>query len=385
MDGYLMYVGIGLGGLVLGLALGFWLGIRKARSGEDIREERRRLLRGAYQIIEENWTEATKEFGEAARQHPESVDVYFVLGRLFRRIGQTDRAIYLHRSILNRHELVDDSTMHKATFELAEDLVAAGRVEEAIEQFEQLIAQAPRWAEPLQRLIDLSIRARNWKVAAKYLPRLGAGNRSQQNPLIARVFAQRALQLIDSGRHDAAKPLLVTAKKQQADCVQVSFAMARYQAARGKTKAAVKELKQAMGQSPQAAPILLAELRQLCENIDKIDIFDDYLFQLLDDDELCRQHARIQQAIRYQQQGEDLPAREIVTELVSDGWLNPDICELAALLHIDLSSRLKDEAVCDSWICSQCGHSSNKLDWYCSTCGSWETYFPTKRIGENKS
>src|SRR5829696_9775864 len=110
---------------LLALPLFFALGWMAARI--DIRHvvrESRALpmsyFKGLNFLLNEQPDKAIEAFNEVVRVKPETVELHFALGSLFRRQGEVDRAIRLHQNLLERPDLAADKrTM--ATYELAQD------------------------------------------------------------------------------------------------------------------------------------------------------------------------------------------------------------------------------------------------------------------------
>jgi lipopolysaccharide assembly protein B len=102
-------------------------------------------------------------FEEVARLDPETAELYFALGQLFRRRGEAERAIRIHKNLLKRADL-PAAQREQALFELAQDFVAAGIFDHAEEAFAQLVGT--RYAAQAQReLARLYEKEANWSAA----------------------------------------------------------------------------------------------------------------------------------------------------------------------------------------------------------------------------
>ena len=92
----------------------------------DIRHvisESRRLPRSYYQglnaLLDEDPDKAIDAFVEIARLDPETAELHFALGKLFRRRGEIERAVRVHQNLLARADLSAEMSA-KARFELME-------------------------------------------------------------------------------------------------------------------------------------------------------------------------------------------------------------------------------------------------------------------------
>src|SRR4030095_16593408 len=74
---------------------------------------------------------------EVVKVDPQTIDLHFALGNLFRRQGEIDRAIRMHQNLLDRADLPTDKRQ-SAQFALAQDFHRAGLLDRAEELFVRL-------------------------------------------------------------------------------------------------------------------------------------------------------------------------------------------------------------------------------------------------------
>ncbi len=120
---------------LLALPLFFALGWLAARI--DIRQvvhESRALprsyLNGLNFLLNEQPDKAIDEFVEAVRIDPQTVELHFALGSLFRRRGETDRAIRMHQLLVDREDITEEQRL-QALGELGQDYLKAGLLDRA--------------------------------------------------------------------------------------------------------------------------------------------------------------------------------------------------------------------------------------------------------------
>jgi tetratricopeptide (TPR) repeat protein len=94
----------------------------------DIRhlvKESRALPRSYFQglnfLLNEQPDRAIEAFVEAVKVDPQTVELHFALGSLFRRRGETDRAIRMHQNLIEREDLKQDLKL-QALAELGQGL-----------------------------------------------------------------------------------------------------------------------------------------------------------------------------------------------------------------------------------------------------------------------
>src|SRR5215204_2712886 len=127
---------------LLALPLFFILGWLAARI--DIKQlvsESRALpmsyFKGLNFLLNEQPDKAIESFIEVVKVDPQTIDLHFALGSLFRRQGEIDRAIRMHQNLLDRSDLAADKRT-SATYELAQDFHRAGLLDRAEELFTKL-------------------------------------------------------------------------------------------------------------------------------------------------------------------------------------------------------------------------------------------------------
>src|SRR6186997_1496216 len=115
---------------LLALPLFFGLGWLAARI--DIRHiltESRALpasyFKGLNFLLNEQPDKAIEAFIEVVKVDPQTIELHFALGSLFRRRGEYDRAIRMHQNLVERSDLREDQKL-AALFELAQDYLKAG-------------------------------------------------------------------------------------------------------------------------------------------------------------------------------------------------------------------------------------------------------------------
>jgi len=124
---------------LIGFAIFFVLGWLAARV--DIRQvvhESRSLPRSYFKglnfLLNEQPDKAIEAFIEVVKVDPETIELHFALGSLFRRRGEYDRAIRMHQNLLERADLADDQRV-TALAELGQDPRSGrGSIQEAGEE-----------------------------------------------------------------------------------------------------------------------------------------------------------------------------------------------------------------------------------------------------------
>ena len=196
---------------VLFFALG-WIAARIDIS-HLLRESRALPLsyfRGLNFLLNEQPDKAIESFIEVVKVDPQTIDLHFALGNLFRRQGEIDRAIRMHQNLVDRGDLATEQRLN-ALYELAQDYLKAGLLDRAEELFLKLrgtayeqqalkflleiYEQEKDWIKAIQisRLVDPTGQSTQRDIA-HFCCELAQSEMSQSRPDAARVHLQEALE-----------------------------------------------------------------------------------------------------------------------------------------------------------------------------------------------
>jgi lipopolysaccharide biosynthesis regulator YciM len=211
-----------LPGAALFFALG-WLASRK-ESSKQTSESKSALpeayLRGLQSLLGDDQVRAIDAFTDLVRKEPDSLELHLALGHLFRRKGETDRAIRVHQNLLARQDLSPEKRAELLR-ELALDYIKAGLFDRA-EQSLQSLSDSPLAYEAQKLRLDLAQRVRDWPLAlsiAKAM--LAKATPTQQDvpgpQLLAHLLAEIAQLALQQGNHSDASKALQEAKAQDPD------------------------------------------------------------------------------------------------------------------------------------------------------------------------
>ena len=150
---------------LLAIPLAFGLGWVASRGEKRLDEQATPLgnsyFRGVKLLLNEQADKAIDAFVDVVRIEPEASELHFALGSLFRRRGETDRAIRVHQNLVDRADL-DDQTRAHALYELGLDFLKAGLVDRAEDSFNRL--QGTEYAEAASRQrLEIAQRSHDWE------------------------------------------------------------------------------------------------------------------------------------------------------------------------------------------------------------------------------
>ena len=136
--------------ILLGLPAAFALGWIASRL--DLRQMRianrqapRAYFKGLNYLLNEQQDKAIDAFIEAVQNDPDTSELHFALGNLFRRRGEYDRAVRVHEHLLSRADL-SGADRQRAQHGLALDYLKAGLLDRAEEALRKLEAHRRWWS-----------------------------------------------------------------------------------------------------------------------------------------------------------------------------------------------------------------------------------------------
>jgi len=165
--------------LLLGLPAAFALGWLASRFDlRQLRIENRQApkayFRGLNFLLNEQQDQAIDAFIEAVQNDPDTSELHFALGNLFRRRGEYDRAVRVHEHLLSRGDLIQ-TDRNRAQNAIALDYLKAGlldRAEVALRKLEGTSYQE----EARLALLSIYERSSDWTQATEIAAKLDSSS-----------------------------------------------------------------------------------------------------------------------------------------------------------------------------------------------------------------
>lgn len=378
------------------LALPVFFGLGWVAARIDIKhlvKESRALPRSYFKglnfLLNEEPDKAIEAFIEAARVDPETIEVHFALGSLFRRRGEADRAIRVHQNLVDRDNLTDEQRLH-ALAELGQDYLKLGLLDRAEDIFVKLRGTS-RDEEALHVLLEIYQQEKEWQKAieiAKLLPG-HAGHEWIRE--VANFHCELAADALVAGEGERALQELEQALAVNRKCTRASIIQGDMAMQQGNPAAAIEHWKRIEQQNPVYLALVAGKLmeahRQLGKEAIGVQLLRSYLEQYSSLDLL---DAVFQAEIVG---GTPTGAYTLVRDELRR---NPTLQGLDKLLEAQILSatpeRRGDLELMKNLIhnhtrrvaryrCDNCGFKARQFYWRCPACGGWETY-PPKRTEE---
>ena len=359
----------------------------------DIRHviaESRRLPRSYYQglnaLLDEDPDKAIDAFVEIARLDPETAELHFALGKLFRRRGDIERAVRVHQNLLARADLSEEMSA-KARFELGQDYLKAGLLDRAEETFHQLTGT--QFSPQASRaLLEIYQREKEWRRAidaALVLQTSGSGAYQKE---IAQFHCEIAQDELVHVNPDAALATLDQALAYDRKNVRATLLYGDALLAKGDTEAALRTWRRVEQQSAAhvglVAQRLLEGFRSVGRVREGLNLLRGYLLEAPSMDLL----EVVFRAVL------ELDGADAANQLVSDELRRtPTLLGLDKLIEARLMhappERLAELSLVKSLVggyaqklgryqCGHCGFKSRQFYWHCPGCSQWESYAPRR-------
>lgn len=202
--------------LLLALPLGFAMGWAASRFDlRQMRQERRdsprAYFKGLNLLLNEQQDRAIDAFIEAVQNDPDTAELHFALGNLFRRRGEFERAVRVHEHLLARPDLKPEDR-DRARHALAQDFMRAGLFDRAEAAFRQL-AGTGFDAESRLALLSLYERSRDWAAAIEVAQGLQRDGRGSFGSRIAHYACEQSLMAQACGADHEADQALERARE----------------------------------------------------------------------------------------------------------------------------------------------------------------------------
>ena len=194
-------------GLPLAFALG-WIASRLALRQLRIanRQAPRAYFKGLNYLLNEQQDQAIDAFIEAVQNDPDTSELHFALGNLFRRRGEYDRAVRVHEHLLARADL-SSADRQRAQHGLALDFLKAGLLDRAEDALRKLEGSPYEGQARLARLAIYE-RSREWPQAAQVADMLERSGEANFSVRQAHYRCEQAREAFSLGDLDRALTLL---------------------------------------------------------------------------------------------------------------------------------------------------------------------------------
>jgi lipopolysaccharide biosynthesis regulator YciM len=376
---------------LLGIPVFFGLGWLAARVDiNQLVSESRALPRGYFKglnfLLNEQPDKAIDAFIEIVILDPETVELHFALGNLFRRRGETERAIRVHQNLLARPDLPPEQRT-QAQFELGEDYLKAGLLDRAEENFNYLI-DTPYGAQAGRALLEIYQREKEWSraiEAAQSLQQSGAGGRQRE---IAQFYCELAQDELVRSQADAAMKLLEQALAADRKSVRATMLMGDAFLLKEDIEGALAAWRRVEHQSVPHVALVAKRLMDGHERVGRmregvnllraylaeapsIDLLEVVFKGVLELDGVDAANRLVSDELRRTPTLLGLDKFLEARLMNAPADILPELSVVKTLVHSYTQKLARYQ-------CSHCGFKARQFYWQCPGCNRWETYPPRR-------
>ncbi len=377
-----------LGWILVALPVAFGLGWLASRL--DLRQMRinnlqapRAYFKGLNYLLNEQQDQAIDAFIEAVQNDPDTSELHFALGNLFRRRGEYDRAVRVHEHLLSRADL-SQADRQRAQHALALDFLKAGLLDRAEEALRKLEGTSYAGQARLARLAIYE-RSREWPQATEVAQLLEASGEAQFDSRRAHYGCEQAREAIAQGDQAGGLRTLQETLSKYPQAPRPRILLAQLLESQGQHLQVLEVLaplfEERHGAAALAAPVLVKAalasqqqerarqwLQALYEQEGNLDILQAAL-------DLAPQDVPVKLGA-YEQHLQKHPSL-----LAAKRWLEQDAqsqARVPAPVHKALEQASRPLS---RYRCAACGFEAQNYFWHCPGCQGWDTY-PPRRVEE---
>ncbi|MBK1673613.1 lipopolysaccharide assembly protein LapB [Ectothiorhodospira shaposhnikovii] len=350
-------------------------------------------IKGLNYLLTEQSDRALEVFIDMVDVDPDTVETHLILGSLFRRRGEVDRAIRLHQNLVERENL-DPAQRANALMELGRDYMKAGLLDQAESLFKQLIHLGFLQGEAYHRLRSLYERERDWGNAIWASEQLCEFVSEPQNRRIAQYhcelgeIAKAGGDAVEAGRH-ARKALSF-----DQDCARASILMGDLALDDANPALATEHFSRVIRQDGGFMSLVLPRIRGAFQRMGDADGLETLL------SEFRNQYPSEATSLALAQVLEERGRLDSLDTLLSQEMAQDHVSLKLLPFYLRLKSKRGGTAadimpvavrMLDRYLeghashtCTQCGFRSHTHFWHCPGCQSWGSIRPVDSLIEQR-
>lgn len=377
--------------ILLGLPVAFVLGwlasrwdLRQVRA--DNRQAPKAYFKGLNFLLNEQQDKAIDAFIEAVQNDPDTSELHFALGNLFRRRGEYNRAVRVHEHLLSRGDL-SRSDRDRAQHALAQDFLKAGLLDRAEDALRRLEGTAFE-AEARLALLAIYERSRDWGQAAAIAGKMQQAGQGDFSTRLAHYLCEDAQTRMAQGQFDAARKLLEQALATAPQAPRPLLELAQLQQRCAQPAQALDTLEKLARQAPASLPLaatLLVDVAQATGQQMRVQGLLETQYRQAPSLDLLQALVALDQHSGVP----DAPGRARLVQhldhepslVAAAQWLQGET--LAEEQYHPAVQKALDHAAkpLTRYRCAACGFEARQHFWHCPGCQSWDSY-PARRVEE---
>lgn len=336
-------------------------------------------------LVDRNTGKAARHLAEVVEQQQNTYELSLTLGKLYRQRGENDKAITMHKALLESPDTVGERREH-VLFELGQNYQSAGLVDRAEQIF--LTLQQSNMAKPAREvLLNIYQQDRDWEKAITTAQLLAHDEQTYQFE-IAQFYCEMAQTALFRSQLDDAHQYVAHALAANKKCTRANLILGDIEQKSGHHDAAITaytaiekqnhaylsmageriyDAYDALGKAEEGLQILIGYAHTF-PNLDLINVIYEKSLLLHGEtkaNNTAVELVRIKPDLNgvYRLLGLQLPS------------LNPTLKADADMMRGIIGRQLQKAFM---YRCRNCHFKSQVFFWHCPACNKWETFTPNK-------
>ena len=369
------------------LAAWYWWSMSRqpANRPADYRNIPPEYFKGLNYVLNEQQDKAIEIFIKMLEVDSDTVETHLALGHLFRRRGETDRAIRIHQNLIARSTL-NEEDRNRALLELGLDYMSSGLLDRAESLFKELAGDRIYAVQANQKLLVIYQQEKEWNKAIVIAHQLQSLQSNDLNPEIAQFYCELAEQNLATGNTVEAQHQLGKAMHIDPDCIRASLLEAENARRAGNITQALKIFQRIEQQDPDYLPEVVSAIVACYRQLGQLDDGLHYLqgivskyggiTSLLHLTWLIEETRGKKAAITFiSQELKRRPSVRGIDKLIEYvlGMAEGEIKDNLQTIK-DMTAKLLSNS--PVYKCQHCGFDAKLLHWHCPSCKQWASIKP---------
>ncbi|MBI79607.1 MAG: hypothetical protein VYC50_06060 [Pseudomonadota bacterium] len=344
-------------------------------------------IKGLNLVLNKKNDEALELFTKLAKIDDDTLETHFALGHLFRRRGETDRAIKVHQNILARPNL-NNKQRQQALFSLAQDYYGAGLFGRAESIFSQLTNESGVNTSALEQLVDIYEKERNWEKAINVHRKLELVT-GKKSPQIAHYYCELAEISRLSGDLDSARKHLKSSVRSESGVYRGNLIRAAIAKEDEDFAQAIRLYQKSIEFDKRLLVEVLPNFLFCYKKLNRENDFSDYINQLVSKDGNTEYYLAYSSIINQLSTDKNLykyvlsfyTNHDLISEFIDLDYFSSISFDKQINKISNISNILRKIALESSrYCCTVCGYGAKRIIWQCPSCKQWETVMPKQII-----
>ena len=340
-------------------------------------------IKGLNYLLDQQTDKAVEIFIKFFKVDTTTLETHVLLGNLFRRKGELEKAIRIHSNLIQRSRL-SDTAKSEALYELGQDYLHAGLLNNAEDVFKRLIklGTPATLARGYQCLVTIYEMEKSWHQAIECARRLRTLG-TDYSRRIVHYYCELAEKELSEHNYGKAQEYLGKAQAFKQSSTRVKIIQGDLALSSRDSDEALACYSQAFSDYPGYADILLPKIKKCflpykpskyASYVRALDVKDMTILYIVNYIQALFDANHIDEAeefLLYLIETKRAPLQVLKifmeeklrgTDLFEDKMVRQIIDEINASLNSDYS-----------YICGKCGFKAHQLYWQCPSCHTWDS------------